>query len=200
MLTINGQSGEFVVDLNQSVNNSYEFAIVSTKSNGRFVPIGVDANTNPSAIQIEWKQDNKILFTVDLEQIKQIETVYLKNYIKERLAIRFLPNIEESSPKTYTFKVGKTQIDGKKLSLGIVSKQNKKSWPWEIEYLSPTLSYNAHQTQNKLVVELQTVVADKLSTIIILSQQKSKKRLIIHLKYPDNNTVVLEKIEEAWQS
>lgn len=197
MLTINGQSGEFVVDLNQSAHNSYEFAIVSTKSNGKFVPIGVDANTNPSAIQIEWKQDNKILFTVDLEQIKQIETVYLKNYAKERFAIRFLPNIEESSPKIYTFKVGKTQIDGKKLSLSIVSKQNKKSWPWEIEYFSPTLSYHAHQTQNQLVVELQTVVADKLSTIIILSQQKSKKRLIIHLKYPDNNTVVLEKIEEA---
>ena len=140
MLTINGQSGEFVVDLNQSAHNSYEFAIVSTKSNGRFVPIGVDANTNPSAIQIEWKQDNKILFTVDLEQIKQIETVYLKNYAKECIAIRLLPNIEASSPKMYTFKVGKTQIDGKKLSLSIVSKQNKKSWPWEIEYLSPTLS------------------------------------------------------------
>lgn len=197
MLTINGQSGEFVVDLNQSTNDNYEFAIVSTKSNGRFVPIGVDANTNPSAIQIEWKQDNKILFTVDLEQIKQIETVYLKNYAKERFAIRFLPNIEESSPKIYTFKVGKTQVDGKKLSLSIVSKQNKKSWPWEIEYFSPTLSYNAHQTQNKLIVELQTVVANKLSTIIILSQQKSKKRLIMYLKYPDNDTVVLEKIEEA---
>lgn len=67
----------------------------------------------------------------------------------------------------------------------------------EIEYLSQTLSYNAHQTQNKLVVELQTVVADKLSTVIILKQQKSNKHLILHLEYPDNNTVALNKIEEA---
>lgn len=131
MLTINGQSGEFVIDLNQSNNQIYEFAIVSEKSNGRFIPIGIDINTNLSAIQVEWKQDHKIVFIVDLEQIKQTETVYLKNYIKERLAVRFLPNIEESSPKIYTFKVGKTQVDGKKLSLSIISKQNKKSWPWD---------------------------------------------------------------------
>lgn len=200
MLTINGQSGEFVIDLNQSNNQIYEFAIVSEKSNGRFIPIGIDINTNLSAIQVEWKQDHKIVFIVDLEQIKQTETVYLKNYIKERLAVRFLPNIEESSPKIYTFKVGKTQVDGKKLSLSIISKQNKKSWPWEIEYLSPTLSYNAHQTQNKLVVELQTIVADKLFTVIILTQQKSNKHLILHLEHPDDNTVVLENIEEARQS
>ena len=140
MLAINGQSGEFVIDLNQSHNQIYEFAIVSQKSNGRFIPMGIDINTNPSAIQVEWKQNYKIVFIVDLEQIKQTETVYLKNYAKERLAIRFLPNVEESSPKTYTFKVGKTQVDGKKLSLSIISKQNKKSWPWEIEYFSPTLS------------------------------------------------------------
>lgn len=197
MLTINGHSGEFVIDLNQSHNQIYEFAIVSEKSNGRFIPMGIDTNTNPSAIQVEWKQDHKIVFIVDLEQIKQTETVYLKNYAKERLAVRFLPNAEESSPKTYMFKVGKAQVDGKKLSLSIISKQNKKSWPWEIEYLSQTLSYNTHHTQNKLIVELQTAVADKLSTVIILMQQKSNKRLILHLDYLNNDTVILDYIEEA---
>lgn len=196
MFVINGNVGETTIDLNQSAENRYVIPLKSAKDNGKDLPYGVWRKSSKH-ITVERRTNDSITVVCDLEAIKKEEFIVLVNYNKESAVIWFLPNIEASREKTYKFAIGKHTAKDDTVTLSVISKQDGKSWPWDITYDGKPISYNTHKTQNKLVLSLRSKVADTFVSQVILTQQKSLKQLILALENTTDGKVAVKEIREA---
>ena len=89
----------------------------------------------------------------------------------------------------------KSYVGGKTITISIVSKENGKTEPWEITRNGSPIGYKINQTKTKLLIELNSILANEFISNFELLKTNSGKRINFQLNHVDNNSVEL--IKEA---
>lgn len=193
MISISGNTNEYILDLNEYPYGHNELEIDSS-INGFPITWGIYYISTP-VIEVHSVYGNKLFLDIDLKKLKTNGTIILRNTSHERITITVIPNIEETREKNYIFKLGKSIVSGKTITISIVSKENGKTEPWEITRNGSPIGYKINQTKTKLVIELNSILANEFISNFELLQTNSGKRINFQLKHVDNNSVEL--IKEA---
>ena len=193
MISINGKSEEYMLDLNTSIDSHREL-IVDSSVNGSRITWVVSYVSNP-ILDVHSFSSNKLSIDTNLKELKNEEFIILKNIKKEQIVIIVKPNIEMSRERNYTFKLGKSTISGKTITINIVSKENGNTEPWEIIRHGEPISYEISKTKTKLTITLTAILASEIITNFELQQTNSGKIVTFQLKHKDNDSVEL--IKEA---
>lgn len=193
MISISGKTNEYTLDLNEYPYGHNELEIDSS-IDGFPITWGIYYISTP-VIEAHSVYGNKLFLNIDLKNLKENGTIILRNTSHERITITVIPNIEETREKNYIFKLGKSTVSGKTITINIVSKENGKTEPWEITRNGSPIGYNISQTKTKLIIELNSILASEFTSNFELLQTNSGKRINFQLKHVDNNSVEL--IKEA---
>lgn len=193
MISINGKSKRYILDLNTSTDSHREL-IVDSSINGSRITWVISYISDP-ILDVHSFSSNKLSIDTNLKELKKEEFIILKNIKKEEIIIIVKPNIEMSRERNYTFKLGKSTISGKTITINIVSKENGTTEPWEIVRHGEPISYEISKTKTKLTITLTAILASEIITNFELQQTNSGKIVTFQLKHKDNDSVEL--IKEA---
>lgn len=193
MISISGQTEKYVLDLNTSTDSHIELTIDSSINGSRIT--WVISYISDPILDVHSFSSNKLSIDTNLKELKKEEFIILKNIKKEEIIIIVKPNIEMSRERNYTFKLGKSTISSKTITINIVSKENGTTEPWEIVRHGEPISYEISSTKTKLVITLTAILASEVTTNFELQQINSGKIINFKLNHKDNNSVEL--IKEA---
>lgn len=182
MISINGQSGTYVLDLNESTSNYNTVTVDSTSSWNLYM------NTRPD-LYVKQKGPNTLVFDIDLTKLKEEFQVYLKNLSKEYLKIVVLPNKELSRDRDYVFKLGKYTFEGDKATINVISKENGVNEPWTITQDGYPLAYEIKRTKTKAEFELNAKLAIPYDGTVIFTQDNSGKTIKIRISHDVDGTI-----------
>lgn len=190
MISINGQEGEYILDMNESTEGHRELKIDSI-INGVYYNWMIyyvsDENINLTSFS-----NDKLAIDIDLEAFKKEAFVVIRNLKKENIKIIIKPNIELSRDKEYTLKLGKHTISGNSITLNVISKESGNSEPWSVHNIGEPLDYDISITKTKVTITLLSKLNTSMVGLFEIRQDKSGKAIRIRLKYEDTNTVELD--------
>jgi hypothetical protein len=193
MITIEGISDKYILDLNTSTSGHRELSVDSSSNGSKLT--WVVSYVSSDLIDAYPFSTNMLSIDVDLKYLKKEEFIILRNIKKEKIGIVVKPNTEATRDKNYIFKLGKNTVSGNIISINIVSKENGKTEPWEIVRNGLPLSYGISTTKTKITIELSTILSDEAVSNFELIQTNSGKMINFKLRHIDSNSVEL--IKEA---
>ena len=183
-----------IIDLDKSEDSRYKIKVNSYNEDGRKIPWVVDYSSSKYISYNEVGIDDLIL-DFDLRNIKSEQYIVLKNSNGEEHKIKILPNIEESMDREYTFKVTKREVlDKNKVKLKVLSKMNKKKFPWKCSFNGRPLSYEIISTEGTITIELKSIIFGDTNGLIRISQIESNKTIEIHLTHHLDDNVEIKLI------
>lgn len=190
MLTIEGQSNTYTLDLNDS-NDSYRELLVNSSTSW------IISQVSSEFISAYSFYGNSLGINADLKNIKKDCYIVLSNLAKERMIITVKPNIEMSRDKNYTFKLGKYAVSGNSITINVVSKENGKTEPWSIVTAGSPISYNISKLKTKLSLTLDMILGKEVKSLFEIVQDNSGKTIKFTLFHKDNDSVEIVGIKEA---
>lgn len=197
MIAINGSENEFILDLNQSSQDEYEVFVLSVDENGSSLPWKYDYVSSPY-ISLKPSGLSNLKMTFDLIEIKEDEHFILINSKKEILNVTIKPNKEMSTEKDYRFNVSKHTESGKTVTVKIVSRENNKYTPWSVRYDGKPLKFSINPKRgtgdSEVTLYLCSIVGTECTSVVIFKQDKSGLCLQLKLRFPDNNTAIIDDI------
>jgi len=200
MISINGNEKEFALDLNQSTQTVYELNVLSVDENDSKLPWKYDFISSPN-ISLEPVGLSDLRMKFNLSEIKSDEYFTLINSRKETLKVIVKPNIEMSKEKDYRFRISKYSSEGKDLTVKIVSRENGKYTPWHINYDGRPLKYfftpKAGTGDTEMCISLRSTIYTAGTSMISIKQDNSGLCLQLKLRFPNNDTVILDDIIEG---
>ena len=198
MLKINGTENEYVLDLNKSEETHYELDIISQDSEEKPLPWGIEMSNGLNVYKIS---KSKIALDFDLEALKSSSLIVLRNYAKERVRIKIKPNLTHSTSKAYTFSGRVTKKSELGFTISVKSEVNGSPCPWKVTYdgfpLDFGFSAKEHEKGEKMSVELTSALHSEASAVIVLEQEKSKRRIKIEVYYDFDKETNLYQIKNA---
>ena len=143
------------------------------------------------------KELNLLKLDLNVESIKNVSYIVLKNTNGEMALIKIIPDEDEIGEKVYVFKTGKIEISGRTTTIVIVSKRNNKNWNWNVSYDGEPISYEFKTTKTKLIINNVDNFDEAALGYIALSQYKSNKKIKIWLRHKTCEETEIDNIEEA---
>ena len=189
MISINGNKNQYVIDLSESVDSKY---VLSTDSNNS---INITYVSNSDAIYSYIFAKNKISIEVDKEKLTKEGVIVLKDLRKDTYKIILKPDYESFRERDYIFKLGKYSINGKSITLNVISKENNVNEPWSVVTDMSSVSYNIDKKKTKVTLTLSMILAAESIGTVVLKQDNSGREIKVKLKHVDNDSVEL--IKEA---
>ena len=194
MLTVNGEQ-KYVLNLNEYSNQNLFELTVESYDGDSMLNWGIDS-TLCAGVTSE-KELNLLKLDLNVESIKNVSYIVLKNTNGEMALIKIIPDEDEIGEKVYVFKTGKIEISGKTATIVIVSKRNNKNWNWNVSYDGEPISYEFKTTKTKLIINNVDNFDEAALGYIALSQYKSNKKIKIWLRHKTCEETEIDNIEEA---
>ena len=186
MIKINGFENKFILDLNVNPVDEHEFTVISKNGNEE-LSWGVEL-VSLNEISVMKHSGNKLSINLDVNTLNKDGFILLRNYNKERLLVEIIHNEELSREKEYTFKFENEKVEGKKITIDIVSQEESKEMSWACTYDGRPLKYSISPKRSdkseKVEIVLLSPVSNEFKSIIEFTQDKSDK--IIKLKLTQN--------------
>jgi hypothetical protein len=179
----------YVLDLNLSDEQDEYVLDVLSEENGLHCSWGIDTIVGSRYLNVSTSGRDKLEISVNLDKFKKKGLIILKNVIGEKLRIIVLPNLEATREKNYVFKLGKTSVSGKTMTINVISKENGKNIPWEITYDGKPISYDISKLKTKFSVTLTSIPYSELTSLFELTQDKSNKKITIKLFHKDADSI-----------
>lgn len=193
-MKVNDTEKEYVLDLNNFPYDEHELKITSARGDGKFLPWGVELVTNPNIV-VEPLSNDTLLINLDSEALMTDERIVLSNYDKEKVRIHIIHNDYVAQPKSYTFRVSKQSVDGRKTRIRIISKENKAETGWECTYKGSPLSYDIKplkSTRSGYVdIELKSRLFTNVKSMIEFTQNGSENKIRLVLNQSNDNTEII---------
>ena len=194
MIRIAGFENGYFLDLNQSKETSYELIIDSRDGNGKVIPWSILFVSN-QAITFHKEGIDKLLLKFDLEHIKSTEYIIVENYSKEKSRIKINPNLKESMPKHYIFRlVGYDISDKDTIKFKVKSECNGEYVDWKCTYDGKPYDYLINKDNKTIEISLKSIPLADIIGFIELSQEKSNMKLGIHLLHHKEDKMELHMI------
>lgn len=194
MLTVNGEQ-KYVLNLNEYSNQNLFELTVESYDGDSMLNWGIDS-TLCAGVTSE-KELNLLKLDLNVESIKNVSYIVLKNTNGEMALIKIIPDEDEIGEKVYVFKTGKIEISGRTTTIVIVSKRNNKNWNWNVSYDGEPISYEFKTTKTKLIINNVDNFDEAALGYISLSQYKSNKKIKIWLRHKTCEETEIDNIEEA---
>ena len=186
MIKINGFENKFILDLNVNPVDEHEFTVIS-KNGPEELSWGVEL-VSLNEISVMKHSGNKLSINLDVNTLNKDGFILLRNYNKERLVVEIIHNEELSREKEYTFKFENEKVEGKKITIDILSQEESKEMSWACTYDGRPLKYSISpkrsEKSEKVEIVLLSPVSNEFKSIIEFTQDKSDK--IIKLKLTQN--------------
>ena len=186
MIKINGFENKFILDLNVNPVDEHELTVVS-KNGNEDLSWGVEL-VSLNEISVMKHSGNKLSINLDVNTLNKDGFILLRNYNKERLVVEIIHNEELSREKEYTFKIENEKVEGKKITIDILSQEESKEMSWACTYDGRPLKYSISPKRSdkseKVEIILLSPVSNEFKSIIEFTQDKSDK--IIKLKLTQN--------------
>jgi hypothetical protein len=186
MIKINGFENKFILDLNVNPVDEHEFTVISKNGNEE-LSWGVEL-VSLNEISVMKHSGNKLSINLDVNTLNKDGFILLRNYNKERLVVEIIHNEELSREKEYTFKFENEKVEGKKITIDILSQEESKEMSWACTYDGRPLKYSISPKRSdkseKVEIVLLSPVSNEFKSIIEFTQDKSDK--IIKLKLTQN--------------
>lgn len=186
MIKINGFENKFILDLNVNPVDEHELTVIS-KNGNEDLSWGVEL-VSLNEISVMKHSGNKLSINLDVNTLNKDGFILLRNYNKERLVVEIIHNEELSREKEYTFKFENEKVEGKKITIDILSQEESKEMSWACTYDGRPLKYSISPKRSdkseKVEIVLLSPVSNEFKSIIEFTQDKSDK--IIKLKLTQN--------------
>jgi hypothetical protein len=186
MIKINGFENKFILDLNVNPVDEHELTVISN-DDGEELSWGVEL-VSLNEISVMKHSGNKLSINLDVNTLNKDGFILLRNYNKERLVVEIIHNEELSREKEYTFKFENEKVEGKKITIDILSQEESKEMSWACTYDGRPLKYSISPKRSdkseKVEIVLLSPVSNEFKSIIEFTQDKSDK--IIKLKLTQN--------------
>lgn len=185
MIAIRGNTGEFVLDMNDECKEVYEFRVVSVDDGGRQLYWAVDYSSSDGIVGTK-KGSTILRIKIDAEKIRKNEFLYIVNGKNETLLILVVPNKDVIAPKTYVFDAN-VSTDGILVYADMVSTVNGKDAPWSCTYDGRPCSFNITPSSGigstYVSIGLTSKLFSGVSPVIEFTQEKSGKRIRLYLSF-----------------
>jgi len=192
MFKINGIENEFILDLNEQPYSEHSLIITSEEDGGNHLSWGIEF-TSSNFVSSELIGINTLNLYIDMENMKEESFVILRNYSNERVKLIIKPNNFLTSLKKYKFKLTKKNVNGRKISIKIFSKENNNETGWKCTYDGSPLNYSIipmeSNSSGNVEIELLDELFTDVFTVIEFTQNRSNE--VIELKLKQSN----EKVE-----
>lgn len=146
--------------------------------------------------------NNKLKININFDEFKSSSFFMLGNVNGDILRINVEPNVMRSAVKRYSFRARKPNIsfdnDKKEIVIDkITSSINGEKLKWTVSSDGFPLKYEIHTEPNKCVLRLLSDVVGEFISNIILTQEKSSKRLVIAIYYVlnEDGKSIISKVE-----
>ena len=146
--------------------------------------------------------NDKLKININFDEFKSSSFFMLGNVNGDILRINVEPNVMRSAVKRYSFRARKPNIsfdNGKKEIVidKITSSVNGEKLNWTVSSDGCPLKYDISTEPNKCVIRLLSDVVGEFTSNIILTQEKSSKRLVIAIYYvlDDDGKSIISKVE-----
>ena len=146
--------------------------------------------------------NNKLKININFDEFKSSSFFMLGNVNGDILRINVEPNMKRSAVKRYSFRARKSNIsfdnDKKEIVIDkITSSVNGEKLKWTVSGDGFPLKYEINTEPNKCVIRLLSDVVGEFTSNIILTQEKSSKRLVIAIYYvlDDDGKSIISKVE-----
>lgn len=197
MIKINGFENRFIVDLNINPVHEYEFTVVSLDNDNNDLSWGIEL-ISLDEISVVKHSGDKLSISLDANTLSRDGFILLRNYNKERLRVDILHNEELSRKKEYYFEIINKNVDGKKIVIDVISKEELRDTPWTCTYDGKPLSYSiipSHSNKSgKIEIESLSSIYEPFETVIEFTQDKSNKVITLNL-IQDKDSVTIKKTD-----
>ena len=146
--------------------------------------------------------NNKLKININFDEFKSSSFFMLGNVNGDILRINVEPNMKRSAVKRYSFRARKPNIsfdnDKKEIVIDkITSSVNGEKLKWTVSGDGFPLKYEINTEPNKCVIRLLSDVVGEFTSNIILTQEKSSKRLVIAIYYvlDEDGKSIISKVE-----
>lgn len=194
MIKIDGFESGYTIDLNNSTETNYKVTIDSRDDNGKVIPWSVLFISNTS-ITYDKEGIDILYLSFNLEAIKSTEYIIIESYNKEKSRIEVKPNLKESMPKHYTFRlVGYDTSDKDTIKFKVKSECNGEYIKWKCTYDGKPYDYVINKGDNTIEISLKSIPLADIIGLIELEQEKSGMKLSLHLLHHKEDKMELHMI------
>jgi len=195
MISINGVTDKYILDLNEYPNEHNEL-VIDSNYNGFPSTWAIDYVS--SLVMNTYKtNDSTLNIDLSLSELKEDGIIIIRNIREEYIIIVVKPNIEGIREKNYKFKLGKSTISGNSITFNVISSENGSYEPWSVEYDGAPLSYAIDKKKTKITFTLESKLLIEYISTIILNQDNSGEKIKIKLKHSDSDSVELYETEKT---
>lgn len=197
MLLIGNNQEQFILDLNEHPYDEHTITIASQGRTGNHLPWGVEM-VSCGLVSAEPAGSDALNIHVDIENLDEECFILLKNYNKERIKIMVKPNnlLTIKPESSYNFRISKKRINGRKVNIKILSKEDDNEVGWKCTYDGKPLHYSITPMESNKSDNVTIEVLDELFTempaVIEFTQEKSGKVIELKLKQTNNNTEIIK--------
>ena len=192
------------INLNDYTTSSLTLDVISCDDELDDSPWYVSAASAVGEDAVSFKKiyGNKLKININFDEFKSSSFFMLGNVNGDILRINVEPNTKSSAIKRYSFRVRKPNIsfDNAKKEIvidKITSSVNGEKLKWTVSGDGFPLKYEISTEPNKCVIRLLSDVVGEFTSNIILTQEKSSKRLVIAIYYvlDEDGKSIISKVE-----
>lgn len=158
--------------------------------------------SNEDVMYLTKMYNDKLKININFDEFKSSSFFILGNVNGDILRITVEPNTMRSAVKRYSFRARKPNIsfdnDKKEIVIDkITSSVNGEKLKWTVSSDGFPLKYEISAESNKCVLRLLSNVVGEFISEVILTQEKSSKRLVIAIYYvlDENGKSIISKVE-----